>query len=644
MWHAVLRMCGVDPEFEYESRTNYEDAEIVKIIHALATKLGITSDACFELFGEWVVEYAFENGWDNFLTCMADSLHEFLNNLNSMHFFIDRIAFATEMRGPVFKCESLTDGTLRLHYYSSRQGLYPMVNGLVKAAARSLFNLEIRMYVTERNQERHHHSNTEHVIYAIESMNKNSSLVAKALTPAKMASIELSARQLPFSLKCFCSMFPMHICVNRQMIVEHCGDFLQSQLGLGNRRTIKLTDIVQILQPDDIHVSQVLIVNGGQNLLFVGTFNVTTVRSLLTSNVYLGDMPMHDVTRDLVMLNQSRISQQELNKKLEETVKQMRNLAVELEQKKVKTDHLLYELIPPEIAHQLRATHEVPAKEFATSTVLYVDVPHFYIISVKCTPREVIKLITDLFVFYEKLILRHNCYKVLSLIDMNMIIAGVPKPTTEHTYQIFNLALALIGGAKRIIVPQINLPVVLRAAVHSGPVVAGILGTRKIRYVIMGETVNITKRLLMHATPGKIVVTNSAKLTGGNSQFNSYEFTTKGYVNIGNKQATCTYYLERNTKKSIWELLGREKGVDNTIDGYQELHLASDVTNWADVEATVRKQQRVIAAMQSKGRHLGVATEKMRQMRETFRSHTQSNDSGISSGSGHESSSICSVM
>uniref|UniRef100_A0AC35GDP0 Guanylate cyclase n=1 Tax=Panagrolaimus sp. PS1159 TaxID=55785 RepID=A0AC35GDP0_9BILA len=146
-------------------------------------------------------------------------------------------------------------------------------------------------------------------------------------------------------------MLPMHVCFNKQMIIEHCGEFLQRELMLGRRRTTKLTDIFQVVQPDDIAMSfkgiqsclnslfifqvkpnlernqtltkdihplplslkgQMVLVNGGQNILFIGSLNVSTIRGLVDSNVFISDMQMHDVTRDLIMLNQSRICQQEL--------------------------------------------------------------------------------------------------------------------------------------------------------------------------------------------------------------------------------------------------------------------------------------------------------------------------------------------
>lgn len=59
-------------------------------------------------------------------------------------------------------------------------------------------------------------------------------------------------------------------------------------------------------------IGQMVLVNGGQNMLFIGSLNISTIRGLVDSNVFVSDMQMHDVTRDLIMLNQSRICQQEL--------------------------------------------------------------------------------------------------------------------------------------------------------------------------------------------------------------------------------------------------------------------------------------------------------------------------------------------
>ncbi|CAJ0602887.1 unnamed protein product, partial [Cylicocyclus nassatus] len=122
----------------------------------------------WEMYGEFLITFACETGWEKMLACMANNLQEFLDNLNSMHYFIDQIAFKSEMRGPTFQCESMGEGALRLHYFSHRQGLFPIVKGLVHRTARLLYEMEVRVSVVERSQERRKSGMVEHVVFSLE--------------------------------------------------------------------------------------------------------------------------------------------------------------------------------------------------------------------------------------------------------------------------------------------------------------------------------------------------------------------------------------------------------------------------------------------------------------------------------------------
>uniref|UniRef100_A0A0K0D2U2 HNOB domain-containing protein n=1 Tax=Angiostrongylus cantonensis TaxID=6313 RepID=A0A0K0D2U2_ANGCA len=85
-----------------------------------------------------------------------------------MHYFIDQIAFKSEMRGPTFQCESVGDGSLRLHYFSHRQGLFPIVKGLVRQTAHVLFDINVVINFVERSQERRKGGLVEHVVFCVE--------------------------------------------------------------------------------------------------------------------------------------------------------------------------------------------------------------------------------------------------------------------------------------------------------------------------------------------------------------------------------------------------------------------------------------------------------------------------------------------
>lgn len=92
---------------------------------------------------------------------------------------------------------------------------------------------------------------------------------------------------------------------------------------------------------------------------------------------------------------------------------------------------------------------------------MMVDIPHFPIINSQCEPKDVITLMSNLFCIYDKLIDFHGCYKVLSIMDCYFVIAGVPKPVSDHTDRILNLALGFMMEAKQLVVPKLNLPILV---------------------------------------------------------------------------------------------------------------------------------------------------------------------------------------
>ena len=153
----------------------------------------------------------------------------------------------------------------------------------------------------------------------------------------------------------FAAMFPTHVCFNKQMMIEHCGEFLYNELDMAKRRTTKITDVFSLVQPDDVPMTfkgihtyinsiyilrlkqnlkrntllkgsgrspkgpvplsfkgQMVMVNGGNNIIYMSSPYVSSVRGLIEANLFISDFNRHDATRDLIMLNQSRISQQEL--------------------------------------------------------------------------------------------------------------------------------------------------------------------------------------------------------------------------------------------------------------------------------------------------------------------------------------------
>uniref|UniRef100_A0A1I7X0P2 guanylate cyclase n=1 Tax=Heterorhabditis bacteriophora TaxID=37862 RepID=A0A1I7X0P2_HETBA len=301
-----------------------------------------------------------------------------------MHYFIDQIAFKSEMRGPTFQCETLGESGLRLHYFSHRQGLFPIVKGLVRRTARVLYEMDVKVNVVERSQERRKSGMVEHVVFSLEpdedhKAGKRMAYKFKRESRVINELVALADGQhiLPISIRDFLFIFPYHICFNKQMVVEHVGYHLLKEYGLGDKKMLKLTELVQLVQPADIQITYK---------------NITTYLNTL----FIFQLK-HHCKRNEVDKGSSEAFQQPLSLK-----------ADELEKKKSQTEHLLYEFVPPVIADAFRQSKSVPAQEYSECTVMFTDIPDFFTINMNSKPHEVIELISDLFSRFDRAIEKHK--------------------------------------------------------------------------------------------------------------------------------------------------------------------------------------------------------------------------------------------
>ncbi|ULT97859.1 hypothetical protein L3Y34_005594 [Caenorhabditis briggsae] len=693
----ILRKAGYTEDIQFDIQCYYDDTETMRIFRVAAQVLGLSVDDMWEMYGEFLITHACETGWQKMLFCMANNLQEFLDNLNSMHYFIDQIAFKSEMKGPTFQCEPFGESGLKLHYFSFRQGLFPIVKGLVRKTARTLFEMEVKVSMLERNQERRKSGMVEHVIFSVEpddNHRKGKRLFYKFRNTKAQESSPIFniSTQMLVGLRDFKNIFPYHVCFNKQMVIEHLGIYLLREYGLENKKTLKVSDLMQLVQPSDIQLTyknvlsylntlfifqlkhhskrnevqegsseafqqplvlkgEMMPLNDGNSIIFICSPHVTTVRDILNLKLYISDMPMHDATRDLVMLNQSRICQMELNKKLEETMKKMKRMTEELEVKKSQTDRLLFEFVPPVIAEALRASKPVPAQEFSDCSVIFTDIPDFFTISVNCSPKEIITLVTDLFHRFDRIIEKHKGYKVLSLMDSYLIVGGVPNANQYHCEDSLNLALGLLFEARQVEVPKLGQYVRLRIGVHCGPVVAGIVSQQKPRFCVLGNTVNITKNICAHSQPGKALVSNAVRTMVTKHLKSIFVFNANGYLELATGKV-LTHFLEKNEKCSVWDIVDREKATNDSIDGYRELHSDNGTVEWQEATAaafrviSLYKQYinfPVVDALDNKQSRTKKALTRLRSVKRKFRT-IQSNDSGVSVSEPNVESAVCSIM
>ena len=147
LWAAIVERAGMElPVFV--AMEAYDDDVTYRLVAAASDVLGMSPAEVLEAFGEHWILYTGEQGYGPMLTAMGATLPQFLANLDSMH---SRIALSMPaLRPPSFACEELGEGRIRVHYWSERQGLAPMVTGLLKGLG-PRFDLDVAVTAEPRS-------------------------------------------------------------------------------------------------------------------------------------------------------------------------------------------------------------------------------------------------------------------------------------------------------------------------------------------------------------------------------------------------------------------------------------------------------------------------------------------------------------
>lgn len=224
-----------------------------------------------------------------------------------------------------------------------------------------------------------------------------------------------------------------------------------------------------------------------------------------------------------------------LNRDLERKVEE-RTVALAEAHRRART--LLLNVLPAGVAERLQAGEERIAERFDDVTVLFADLVGFTELCSSRPPEEVVRLLERMFGAFDRLTEAAGVEKIKTVGDAYMVVAGLPEARPDHAEVMAQVALQMLDEAERM-EAELGQRVELRIGMHTGPVVAGILGTRKFAYDLWGDTVNLASRLESYGLPGRIQVEQStaARLPG-------FRFTDRGRVELKGLGPRRVLFLE----------------------------------------------------------------------------------------------------
>ena len=211
---------------------------------------------------------------------------------------------------------------------------------------------------------------------------------------------------------------------------------------------------------------------------------------------------------------------------------------VELEREKQRSETLLLNILPQGIVNRMRNGETVIADHVDEVTILFCDLVGFTAISQALPAARTIDFLGRIFSAFDRLAAEHGVEKIKTIGDAYMVVGGIPEHQPDHALRIATLAPRMLEAVQTIS-EATALPLQARIGVHTGPVVAGVLGTHKFVYDVWGDTVNTASRMESHSLPGRIQVSAATRAALGDG----FTFEPRGAVEIKGKGWMETYFL-----------------------------------------------------------------------------------------------------
>ncbi len=221
-----------------------------------------------------------------------------------------------------------------------------------------------------------------------------------------------------------------------------------------------------------------------------------------------------------------------------------------IEREKNRSESLLLNILPQETAMELKEKGKVAAKRFESATILFTDFKNFTHYAENLSPEELVKSVDFYFSEFDRIVEKYGLEKIKTVGDAYMCASGVPFPSQDHAERVVAAACEMIEfveGAKQLS-SDTETRFDIRIGINTGPVVAGVVGSKKFAYDIWGDAVNIASRMETTSEKGKI---NISEYTYELIR-EKFHCTYRGEVPVKNKGMMKMYFVECMKDPAEW--------------------------------------------------------------------------------------------
>lgn len=203
-----------------------------------------------------------------------------------------------------------------------------------------------------------------------------------------------------------------------------------------------------------------------------------------------------------------------------------------------RSEELLKNILPATVAARLKDSSQTIADSFTDVTLLFADIVGFTRLANTLSPHELVDLLNQVFSRFDSLVEQHGLEKIKTIGDEYMLAAGIPEARADHAHAVAEVALKMLDAIE-MLNREYRYRLSLRIGIHSGDVVAGVIGSRKFSYDVWGDTVNIASRMQSQGVSDRIQVTET---TYGLLK-NDFQFARRGTLSVRGKGRMPTWFL-----------------------------------------------------------------------------------------------------
>ncbi|XP_036709436.1 guanylate cyclase soluble subunit alpha-1 isoform X1 [Balaenoptera musculus] len=515
-----------------ESRKFLEREDFEKIMADQAIAAGVPVEIIRESLGEELFKICYEED-EYILGVVGGTLKDFLNSFSTLLRQSSHCQEA-EKKGRFedasILCLDKDPDFLNVYYFFPKRITSLILPGIVKAAARILYETEVEVSSTPPSFHQHCSEFMDQpcLLYSVH---------VKTPRPSPPPGKPPSSLVIPASL--FCKTFPFHFMLDRDMTILQLGDGVRrlmsrrdvqgrphfdeyfeiltpktSRTFSGIMTMLNMQFVVRVRRWDNAvkKASRVMDLKGqmiymveSSAVLFLGSPCVDRLEDFTGRGLYLSDIPIHNALRDVVLIGEQARAQDGLKKRLGKLKATLEQAHQALEEEKRKTVDLLCSIFPCEVAQQLWQGRAVQAKRFGDVTMLFSDIVGFTAICARCSPLQVITMLNALYTRFDRQCGELDVYKVETIGDAYCVAGGLHKESDTHAVRIALMALKMMELSDEVVSPH-GEPIKMRIGLHSGSVFAGVVGVKMPRYCLFGNNVTLANKFESCSVPRKINV------------------------------------------------------------------------------------------------------------------------------------------